>query len=787
MLRLKHFRDTAQGLPDLLNWAAVIDDGIVLNKDGSLLAGWFYRGSDVASATADELNALGARVNAALARLGTGWVLHQDAIRVPSRAYPATGAFPDPVTRLIEEERRRQFHAEGAHYESVHTLIVTYFPPFERQSRLTEMMFEEDGKAARGRIADRVLEQFRFALDELEDQLSGALVLRRLRGRPYEDEHGRAHVADLLLQYLHYAVSGQNHPVNLPPCPMYLDAVIGGHELWGGVTPRLDDRYLAAVAIDGFPQASFPGILAALDQLPVEYRWSRRFIFLDPHEAQALLKKYRRQWQQKVRGFVDQVFKTGRGVVDQDALDMVGETESALAQAAGRLVAFGYYTSVVILMDPDRGRLDENARALRKAIQDLGFSARVETLNTLEAWLGSLPGHVAPNVRRPLLHTLNLSDLLPLAAIWPGREYNPCPYYPPKSPPLLHAGTDGATPFRLNLHVGDLGHTLVFGPTGSGKSTLLALIAAQFRRYPEATVFVFDKGRSMLPLCLAAGGTHYDIGADRELHFCPLGGIASDAEQAWAEEWIAALVELQGVKVLPSHKNEIHRAMGLLRSSQVHSVLELVFNLQDPVLREALKHFTVEGAMGRLLDAERDGLRSAPFQVFEVEELMALGDKNLIPVLLYLFHRIEQRLRGQPALLVLDEAWVMLGHPVFREKIREWLKVMRKANCAVVLATQSLSDASRSGLLDVLTESCPTKILLPNYAAREDGARPFYEQMGLNARQIEIIASATPKRHYYYLSPEGRRLFDLNLGPVALAFCGASSKEEERLHAANEN
>jgi type IV secretion system protein VirB4 len=181
--------------------------------------------------------------------------------------------------------------------------------------------------------------------------------------------------------------------------------------------------------------------------------------------------------------------------------------------------------------------------------------------------------------------------------------------------------------------------------------------------------------------------------------------------------------------------------------------------------------------MGRLLDAERDGLRSAPFQVFEVEELMALGDKNLIPVLLYLFHRIEQRLRGQPALLILDEAWVMLGHPVFREKIREWLKVMRKANCAVVLATQSLSDASRSGLLDVLTESCPTRILLPNYAAREEGARPFYEQMGLNARQIEIIASATPKRHYYYLSPEGRRLFDLNLGPIALAFCGASSKE----------
>ena len=101
---------------------------------------------------------------------------------------------------------------------------------------------------------------------------------------------------------------------------------------------------------------------------------------------------------------------------------------------------------------------------------------------------------------------------------------------------------------------------------------------------------------------------------------------------------------------------------------------------------------------------------------------MALGEKNLIPVLLYLFRHFERSLTGAPALLLLDEAWVMLGHPVFREKIREWLKVLRKANCAVVLATQSLSDAVRSGILDVLLESCPTKILLPNEEADKGGS-----------------------------------------------------------------
>jgi type IV secretion system protein VirB4 len=120
----------------------------------------------------------------------------------------------------------------------------------------------------------------------------------------------------------------------------------------------------------------------------------------------------------------------------------------------------------------------------------------------------------------------------------------------------------------------------------------------------------------------------------------------------------------------------------------------------------------------------------------------------------------------------------MLGHPTFQDKIREWLKVLRKANCAVVLATQSISDAERSGIIDVLKESCPTKICLPNGAAREPGTREFYQRIGFNERQIEIVATALPKREYYVSSPDGRRLFDMALGPVALSFAGASGKED---------
>ncbi|TJW92248.1 conjugal transfer protein TrbE, partial [Neisseria gonorrhoeae] len=136
--------------------------------------------------------------------------------------------------------------------------------------------------------------------------------------------------------------------------------------------------------------------------------------------------------------------------------------------------------------------------------------------------------------------------------------------------------------------------------------------------------------------------------------------------------------------------------------------------LQDVEMREVLRAYTIDGSMGYLLDAEQDSLSFSRFTCFEIEELMNLPEKYALPIMLYLFRRIEKALTGDPAVLFLDEAWIMLGHPVFREKISEWLKVLRKKNCLVLLATQSLSDAANSGILDVLNESCQTKIYLPN-------------------------------------------------------------------------
>jgi type IV secretion system protein VirB4 len=153
----------------------------------------------------------------------------------------------------------------------------------------------------------------------------------------------------------------------------------------------------------------------------------------------------------------------------------------------------------------------------------------------------------------------------------------------------------------------------------------------------------------------------------------------------------------------------------------------------------------------------------------------------IAPVLTYLFHRLEARFDGRPTLLILDEAWTFLDDAIFAARIREWLKTLRKKNVAVVFATQSLADIERSSIAPALIESCPTRIFLPNDRALEPQARSIYERFGLNARQIEILSLAAPKRDYYAQTARGNRLFELGLGSVALALCGASSPDDQRL------
>jgi type IV secretion system protein VirB4 len=263
----------------------------------------------------------------------------------------------------------------------------------------------------------------------------------------------------------------------------------------------------------------------------------------------------------------------------------------------------------------------------------------------------------------------------------------------------------------------------------------------------------------------------------------PLAQIDDLAERAWAAEWVAAILAKEDVAIDPTAEEHVWSALTSLASSPVHerTLTGLVVLLQSTALKQAVQPYCVGGPSGRLLDAESEHLGSASVQAFETEGLIGSGADPA--VLTYLFHRIEGRLDGRPTLLIIDEGWLVLDDPAFAQQLREWLKTLRKKNASVVFATQSLSDIDANNIAPAIVESCPTRIFLPNERAIEPQILGVYRRFGLNDRQIEILARATPKRDYYCQSRRGNRLFELGLGPVALAFCAASSKAD---HAAIE-
>ena len=264
--------------------------------------------------------------------------------------------------------------------------------------------------------------------------------------------------------------------------------------------------------------------------------------------------------------------------------------------------------------------------------------------------------------------------------------------------------------------------------------------------------------------------------------FCPLQDLRDSSDIAWAVEWLEKLCALNGLTpITPQHRNAITDAVKLLRESHGRTLTDFCSMVQNMEVREALESYTLAGAWGQLLDAREDSLGSSRFMVFEMEKLMTSGeanDKAVIAVLLYLFRRIEKRLDGSPTLIPLDEAWVYLRNELFRDYLRDWLKTLRKKNAAVLLATQNLSDIFNSKIRDVVLESCPTKVLLPNAEAGNPASREFYHSIGLNKREVEIVQTALPKRQYYVVSIEGRRLISLGLGGVALSFVGVNGQEE---------
>jgi type IV secretion system protein VirB4 len=771
MFHLAEYRRKPDRLADRLPWAALIAPGIVLNKDGSFQRTLAFRGPDLDSSTRAELLSVSARLNNALKRLGSGWCLHIEARRRHAITYPDS-LWPDPVTQIIDDERRERFREQGVHFETDYYATFTWLPPEERIGKAGRLFIENAGREGAASCHQH-LEFFQRLTGTLASLLEGFMPMLDI----LDDA--------ATLTYLHTCVSFRPHAVAVPEVPFHLDALLTDSPLLGGLQPQLGAHWLKIISIRAFPSRTIPGLLDGLNALPLEYRWVCRWLPFDKTIAAAELSRLRRQWFAKRKSLFallrEAVMKEESLLEDPEATAKTADADQALSELGEDACAYGYFTMTVTVWDENLTAAADKVRSVQQVLDGLGFVSEVEAVNAVEAWLGSLPGHPYADIRRPIVSSLNLAHMVPMSAIWAGPEMN----RHLGGPPLLFAQAKGRTPFRLDLHVSDVGHTMIVGPTGAGKSTLMALICAQFRRYPEAQVYIFDKGASCRALTCAVGGDFFDLGLTDALAFQPLADVDRDEARTFAESWLIDIIGRQNVPITPELKDEVWETLCNLATApaEERTLTLFVALAQDPRIKEALKTYTHAGPHGRLLDAALDRLAYGSWQAFELEHLMG-NRAALIPVLTYLFHRLEQRFTGAPTLLVLDEAWLYLTESFFAARIRDWLKTLRRKNVAVVFATQSLADIAESAIASVLIESCPSRIFLPNDRALDPTTRVLYERFGLNDQQIAMLATATPKRDYYYQSRRGNRLFELGLGPAGLVFCGSSRPEDQQLIAA---
>ena len=769
-MNLAEYRNRNSRLADFLPWVALVGAGIVLNKDGSFQRTAQFRGPDLDSAVPAELVAVASRLNNAFRRLGSGWAIFVEAQRHPSNRYPDS-KFPDAASALVDAERKADFEEAGAHFESSYFLTFAWLPPAEDAARAETWLYE--GREKSGIDPREALTGFADRTDRILRLVEAFMP----ECRWLDDAE--------TLTYLHGCVSTKRHRVRVPETPIYLDALLADQPLAGGLEPRLGDQHVRILTIIGFPTATTPGLLDDLNRMAFPYRWSTRAILLDKTDATKLLTKIRRQWfakRKSIAAILKEVMTNEASVlVDTDAANKAADADMALQELGADYAGMAYVTATVTVWDADPRAADEKLRLVEKVIQGRDFTAMTETVNAVDAWLGSLPGHVYANVRQPPISTLNLAHMIPLSAVWAGPERDE--HF--AAPPLLFGKTEGSTPFRLSIHVGDVGHTLIVGPTGAGKSVLLALMALQFRRYARSQVVAFDFGGSIRAAALAMGGDWHDLGGDLSdgasdsVSLQPLSRIHDVPERAWAADWLVAILIREGVTITPEVKEHLWTALTSLASAPIEerTLTGLAVLLQSNDLKQALRPYCVGGPYGRLLDAEHEYLGSASVQAFETEGLIGTGAAPA--VLAYLFHRIDDRLDGSPTLIIIDEGWLALDDDGFAGQLREWLKTLRKKNASVIFATQSLSDIDGSAIAPAIIESCQTRLLLPNERAIEPQITAIYRRFGLNDRQIEIIARAMPKRDYYCQSRRGNRLFELGLSDVALALCAASAKTDQ--------
>jgi type IV secretion system protein VirB4 len=706
-----------------LPYLSLVDDNVVLLRDGSVMLSLVVPGISFETADSAELNAQTATREVLLrSALDARCVLYHHVIR--RRVHVELGGtFDDPIAAHIDERWRDKL-SHGALY--VNDQFVTLV---RRPAR---------GKAGWADKVSRMLKRGRAPVVAEETDVralraaatSMVASLGDYGARLLGDYDTATGACSEVLELLSALYNGEMRPVRRPAEGTDLGLMLPYKRVSFGLD-AIEQRsasaaqFAAVLSLKDYPDSTGPGLMDALLRLPFEM---------------VLTESYAPADRQVARERIDLAIRRLKSA-DEEAMAERREMQSARDALGVGAVAFGDHHLSVLVRTDRLDQLDDAAAACAATLADTGAVAVREDVNLEPCFWGQFPGNEAYLVRRALISSANMAGFGSLHGFALGKaEGN----HWGDAVTLLE--TTSATPFFFNFHAsgtggGDLGNFTVIGPSGSGKTVVMNFLAAQAQKYNPRTI-LFDKDRGAEVFVRGIGGTYSRVAAGHPTGFNPMALPDSPTNRAFLRDWLGVLLAATGPEELATLAGAVDAAYAydasLRRLSHFRELLSGSRRPQPGDLASRLEAWIGTGEHGWLFDNADDRLDlSAQTLGFDMTALLETP-RLRTPVMMYLFHRIEERLDGHPTMILIDEGWKALDDEVFAARIRDWLKTLRKRNALVGFATQSARDALDSRIATALVEQTATMVFMPNARAR---AEDYCEGFGLTSHELDLIRS----------------------------------------------
>ena len=529
---------------------------------------------------------------------------------------------------------------------------------------------------------------------------------------------------------------------------------------------RLDNYYVKVLTLKEPSAQSFPLIFERLLEVQANFHVVTEWKKEDSGTMRRTIQAKRRHFHNTKHSFVSQVNLNDAPahdvLVDDSKESQVRELGDSIKEIELKGNYFGNFSLTVVIYDLDLAKVERACAEFYKVFSVHDAQLYEEKYNLLNSFLATVPGNHVFNLRYVYLLNSNYADYSFLFTLHCGEHQN----HHLRQEYLAVLETNHHTPYFLNLHHRDVAHTMILGRTGAGKSFLLNFLITNLQKYDPWT-FIFDLGGSFESLTQLFGGSYVKIGINSpDFRINPFSLPPTKENLDFLALFVKVL--LQGsspIDLEPGEERDLYQQIENLYSVDPQlRTLGVLANTLGHRIADRLAKWTRGGQFGFLFDNSEDTISFSRFQCFDFQK-MSQYPEILEPLLFYILHRANSVISDREISTVfkaffIDEAWVFLKNPSIQRYIVEALKTWRKANAAMILSTQSLDELRRSEVLDVIIESCPTKIFLAN----PDMDRDLYRrQFHLNENEVDLISSLVPKQQFLIKTPELAKVANLTV------------------------